>query len=318
MMNSSNTRRSSGVAALFALLAVLALVIAAPMRATAAGAPDSAVDGMIISAHLGIGFLDSNDVDFDGDSHFVGGGDARFTWELVTGWSAQVELFVRGQGQTDQQPFAGPPISDGLLQGGGGLHFIYRNPSNYAFGVFAAGTLTTFVDDPDNAFHLIAGIEGALFQGPWTFFGQFGYVDADADFGDDRETVENGVFGLLGLRYFFTEDDKLELSFAAAGGNVDSASEPTGASDGRFFQWIVEYEQQLKKHPFAWFIRYTGNLIDENDPGNQIADDALENNIIVGLTLHAGQATLKDQERKAAGTFKIIDLSRWFSYTDNL
>lgn len=174
-----------------------------------------------------------------------------------------------------------------------GAHLSYRVPSQGLIGVFY-GHGRSPSQDGDNYYTLnMLGLEGQLYRGNWTFYGQVGWadkVDGDSGEGFNDGWVVRGV-----TRYFITPDTKIEaeLSYAEAGPYID------GDDDGEFLGWGASFQRKLfdmPNLPLYWDVSYRGARYDSTTED----DVATEHVFKVGLSMLFGTTSLLHNDRSGA------------------
>ena len=170
------------------------------------------------------------------------------------------------------------------------------------------------MDGDGSSNHAAFALEGALFNGNWTYFGQLGYIDW---VGGDDETLQSGVFGRGGFRYFQDDNSKFELSLAGhTGGDFQ-----TGGDLVHWVQIASEYRHRFDGSPWSVFAAYQGDwtFLERVAPFSTCCDEeAWVHSLWLGAQLSFGLETLMAEDRYGAGTFDLPNFRAPLSYADEL
>jgi hypothetical protein len=207
-----------------------------------------------------------------------------------------VQLDAQGEGTSYKVPFSGGGRASGnsyLV----GAHVTWRDPQNYAWGIFGAGGDVTGVR------HGLIGGEAQIYWNQFTLYGQVGY---DTTIGDVfvAGNSADAVFGRITGRYFFTPNLMLEGTGLYANGTFDNASGPS--QDFDTWLWQAKLEWRPGAAPFSVFAKYQGSETKfDSFQGN--GGKVTDNRIVAGVRLYLGEGTLLSNDRKGA-TLDIIDV----------
>lgn len=289
-----------------AILSVGSALAADPVQSVSPTAPAAeSANSAIVSLWLGGILVQTDDGDFEKDSIFTAGGDARAYIEMAASWGLQMELAALYEGHADDGGEDQPTAH--IIAG---LHAISRG-ANFDWGGFAAVSHTQHNDENDSSEHFIGGLEAAIVRGMTQYFGQIGGHAAIS--GDTDDTWDAGAFATLGARHFFSDTSVLKGSASIGGfGTFEDAP------DAIWGQWLVEYERQLDSSPLSFFAAYQGDMLNEN--GDSDWDDNMINHAFkLGMRASiGGGGTIYSLAHDGAGTFSLPDIHMPFSYTDDL
>jgi hypothetical protein len=226
---------------------------------------------------------------------FVYGGEGRLNYWLASGMSLQVDVeaeattrFKGARGFTNDD--------DGRLSGVFGGHWSWRN-QQYLFGAFGALAYANNMGEEGSMNHGIAGVEGQLYLGNITLYGQAGGAWA---FGSPAtgEDIPRDLWFLRGVgRWFATPNDKLqgEVGYARMGNEVVSSGNTT-SHDGNIFNWGASYEHRFAV-PISIFAEYAGSRF---TGGHGCKNRPTDNVIKVGAKFYFNQNTLFANDRNGA------------------
>jgi hypothetical protein len=224
------------------------------------------------------------------------GGAGRGNYWMQPNMSVQLD--AQGEGTSYKVPSSG----GGRISGNSylvGAHLTWRNPQNYAWGIFGAG------GDVSGVRHGLIGGEGQIYWNQFTLYGQVGYDTTIGDIAFINGGSVDAVFGRITGRYFFTPNLMLEATGLYASGTFDFNS---FSQDFDTWLWQAKLEWRPGTAPFSVFAKYQGSesksdSVQNGPPGAKLTD----NRITAGVRLYLGEGTLLSNDRKGA-TFDIIDV----------
>jgi hypothetical protein len=219
----------------------------------------------------------------DSDSFGIFGGNGAMNAWLSPTTSLQLDL--NAQATTDLKNCCGP---DGEVYGSIGGHWSWRDQA-HLFGVFAAASATNELDDEGSNTQGLIGVEGQIYLGNVTWYGQAGYLAA---FQGSNDYSANVGFGRLVGRLFLTPNSKFSGEVGYAAGQFTSAGTVGPAN---FLNWGLAWEQQLAVNPLSVFVSYTGYKA-----GGDPSYGSTQNQVVAGLKVNFGGGTLMDQDRHGA------------------
>lgn len=244
---------------------------------------------------------------------FAFGGDARALHEFSGGNALQLELMGIAHTKTDE----------GNDKTGGthlavGAHVMNRDDMR-AWGGFGGLTHSTHAEEEgEQSMNLFAGVEYARFMNENTFFAQIGGTMDIYSEDDGAEFWGQGIFGRVGARHFWTENDKLEASVGGGFGKTEDNSD-SEEDDLKWFQIAAEWEHKFEDNPFSSFLGYQGDYVEVDEASESCCrEEVFAHTLKVGLRMAIGPDTLLEQDRIGAGTFQFMDLSRPMMYADEL
>ena len=278
-------------------LAVLLLGSVSP--AIAGAAPD-----VQASFTLGTGIFDydSTDGDISTDGIVTAAASLRKRFDA---WSAQVD-FTGEWAQVNSEDY---DLYDSM-QGIGG-HVTYNFGGAGTLGAFA-GWGTGRPTDEEAWSGAWYGLEGQYFCDDLTFYGQAAILDI-SDHGGEGEGFDDNAYLFRGVvRYFVTDDTKLELELARVEGDgvID-----TDDDDGEATEWGVSAQTRIAEMPLYASIAYRGGNYDATTED----DDAQVHMLTFGLSYMFGTPSLKANDRdgtsldtpttplRSAGIFSELD-----------
>jgi hypothetical protein len=262
------------------------------LGATAALAAPRPVSGSV-GVNVGATFSD-NDYYADGDgTSFVFGGDAHINAWLDDMLSVQLDVQAEGTGELDQ----GGPSSyqwDGRSGGIFGAHLSWRDPDSHLIGVFGGFSSQSNLDWDGTMAHVVLGAEGQYYDGPFTFYGQVGYLPLMSD---SNEYEPTGIWFLRGVvRYFCNPNDRIQLDVSYGDSN-DVHGYPGASYD--YWNAGLSWQHRYENSPFSTTIAYSGMWGDSDLPGTS-GNSVSENIVSVGFAIHFGDSTLQQSDREGA------------------
>ena len=282
---------------------LVALVLSAAAIATpaayAAGKPSQAENQVsgVGDFWIGYSFLNQSNAGTIDDSYPAMGG--AFRANIPAGGDLNFQVDVQGESafvDDTNENYTGSFM--------GGLHLSWRNPENWLLGGFV-GAGNGFNANDETATAYLLGAEGQFYLTDWTFYGQFGYMDADEVDTGSPDAFRDAWFGRAQARFFIDSNVKLqgELSYADGSGDV-------GATDDmNVLGWGLRYERALPSMDAGFFLGYEGNRY-ENDTE---ARSVTEHTIKLGLNFAFGIEGQKYIDRHGA-TLDLPMVTRWAAY----
>lgn len=251
----------------------------------------------------GHGISGSRPDGMNGNGYWLAGGDARVAGQS---WQLEIDGSVLGHlgTSTDDDDY-----SNYLALGG---HWLGRGETG-TWGIFGSMAFVGHQDSADHSTHFFGGLEYAHFMGDSTLFGQLGGTVGVA--GDTSDSWEQGIFGRLGWRYFWSESTKIEIDGMVGWGHFDSENH-----DGVTANWGAEFEHQFAK-PFSGFVAYKGYYVEDSTSfvwDSRDDSQAVSHAFLVGFRIDVNSDTLMQRERSGAGTFDLPDLQRAYAWPDGL
>ena len=186
----------------------------------------------------------------------------------------------------------------------GAVHATWRDPSQGALGIF--GQLgSSNGGENENATYWLAGIEGQLYLGDFTLYGQAGYFEADDETEDDVMT--DAWFVRAVARWFPNTKTRIQAQFAYAEGEEDDSSP---AEDFDAYSWGIRADRIIGRYPISVFADYGGTVVDQDEPSGASEQKYTEHRFLLGLAFHFGVNNLKQQDRRGV-TLDTPDVGRW-------
>lgn len=219
----------------------------------------------------------------DRDTFGVFGGNAAANYWHTPSSSFQLDL--NSEISTNLPNCCG----DNRLYGSVAVHWSMRDPSSHLIGVFGGVNGTNGADYYNSQAQGILGVEGQLYHGDWTFYGQAGVLREIISSSDSGADVG---FARLVVRLFPTQTSKLqgEIGFAATRFSYDG-------DHGNIVTWGASYERQLAMAPpVSLYVDYSAADLRNPHDGYHIVDQDL----VGGLRLRFGQTTLFGNDRSGA------------------
>jgi hypothetical protein len=181
----------------------------------------------------------------------------------------------------------------------GALHAFYRQQDQFLVGGFVqAGSTEYSIDtspgDDLSIDHVFAGLEGQLFLGNATLYGQVGRVNYSTDEYDDDVS---GMFATAELRYYLEPNLKIE----AHGGITSLDSEGT---DATIYNLGIGAEYRLTDSPLSLFATLDHVSVDSDSSGSLNVDS---NRILVGAKISFGTETMIERDRSGASLKPMRD-----------
>ena len=173
---------------------------------------------------------------------------------------------------------------------GVGLHLNERDPSEGLLGLFVATGRVWDVYGGNSSPVIMAGFEGQYYCGPWTLYGQAGYMDSNPYF------MENAGFVRGLLSYYVTPRVKLTGGVGYIGGQFNheyDANAVTWQADAQY--WFG------KSVPIAFTLKYEGREAEIHYSSPSVPK-LNSNEVSIGFSVYFGGGSIQDADRTAAGT----------------
>jgi len=288
---------------LFALALSVALLTSTTLALPAPAKPAIADDQIsgVGEFWLGHVFLsEGTPVTFvDDDSYLALGGDFRLNIPAGGATSFQLDLMSEtGFVDNSNDNYTGSVL--------GGVHFSWRDPSEYLLGGFI-GAGNGFNADDDTVTAWLLGVEGQYYLVDWTLYGQLGFMDGNEVGPGANEAFRDAWFGRAVGRYYLDANSKLEGELSYANGEND-----TDADDMDVWGWGLRYERALSSMNSSVFLAYEGNYYASDEP--PAGDDELTEHVIkLGLSVAFGIQGQKYIDHHGA-TLDLPMVTRWAAY----
>ena len=283
-----------------AAASIAAVVLGMGTNAIAASAPPPAVpsiaDGFVSIAVGGA----AQSVDFPGGSvsgngvALEGAASGAYNFSATLGFQGDV---VFGSQDYSGDLFAGESVSGRNVDAA--IHAFYRNDQYLvgAFGQYSNNTYTSGYGFAETLDHFHGGVEGQVFFGNATLYGQAGAQQVRS-FG---ESV-NGIFGTLEARYFLEPNFKIEAHIGAD--TLESST--SGIFDGDGITTLhagAGAEYRLDHSPISFFAKYDYSRATFSAESNVSESD---NRFLIGAKFNFESQTLMDRDRTGA-SLKPVD-----------
>ncbi len=260
------------------------------------------ISEFILEGWGGVAFMAGDTGNVNPTNSTIGdfGGNARFSLPIGSTFSIQLdgygEITTNG-GDSDN--------FDNTLTGAG--HVSWRDPHTGLFGIFGGGG--HHESENDNGVHYFVGLEGQVYYGNWTFYGQGGYLDAESSQGTADDAFHDAFFARGVVRYFPNADSRIqgELSFAHGEQDSDDQSQ-------NIVGWGLRYDRGIANifpsSPASVFVGYRGSYFDNGSGGD--AGSFHDHTFMAGLRIPfgGGGADMLTSDRSGA-TLDIPDVGRW-------
>ena len=173
---------------------------------------------------------------------------------------------------------------------GAGVHINARDSNEGLLGVFGATGRVWDVFALNNSPVVMAGLEGQYYCGHWTFYGQGGYMDSDANAG----FMQNAGFVRGLVSYYASPRLKLTGGLGYVDGDLDgdNATAVAWQADGQY--WFG------RSVPVAVTLKYEGRRSDVHFGSTLGRLDS--NEVSVGFSFYFGGDNLEQADRTGAGT----------------
>jgi len=237
-----------------------------------------------LSLYGGVTWLDFDDE--DNSTEGVVGGEAKIGFNASDTIGAQLDVVGEFTTGYDDSSFD----DEGRQNLSGALHLFHRTPG-YAVGVFGGADYFGVVDEePHSRAHV--GVEGQLFLGNTTLYGQAGASFMAEAEGDDHGEPVTGPFVRGVVRQFLTPYDKVEaeLAYFYADDVKTGDQGPVNEVD-----WGVSYEHQYMNVPASVFVEYDGYYYEDN---SHSSSPVLEHMVFAGVKVLFNQKDLLTLDRQ--------------------
>jgi hypothetical protein len=233
------------------------------------------------------------------------GGAGRATWWWAPNYSIQLD--AQGEG-TSHKFTTGNSFnrssSHSYLIGG---HANWRDPQRGLIGIFGgAGDATSFAFG--NNRHGLVGVEGQVYWGPVTLYGQAGYESTLGAINNQVDSFQ-AWFVRGTARVYVNPNFRLEGTVLYADGDVDfgPAADPASSFDFETWLWRAKAEYKFANSPFSVFALYEGSRMKANaaEPGFSSSTKVTDNRIMGGIRLYLNENTLQFNDRNGT-TLDII------------
>ncbi len=227
-------------------------------------------------------------------------------------WAANASLQLDAQAEGTSYRFTSPGFGSGhfsthaYLVGG---HANWRDPQRGLFGVFVGagdGTGPFFISAVR---HGVVGLEGQLYLGSLTLYGQAGY---DSTIGNISPSLDSmhAWFVRGTARFYASPNFRLEGTVLYANGGLDFTSTfgTPPSSDMETWLWRAKAEYKFASSPFAIFATYQGSrtATDISSPTSSTSFRNTDNRVMGGVRLYIGEKTLQWNDTMGT-TLDIID-----------
>ena len=260
-----------------------------------------------------------NNNSHDSDYPFLGGA-GRVDLPFSENLSLQLDLEGVAAFTDGTENTGGPSESDNYAGGAvSAAHLNYREVDRFLIGLFGGAGVAAVNDtastgkDPGLYF---VGVEGQMYFGDLTLYGQVGYMDAESD--TTQEELTDAFFlRAVGRFYFNGGHTKLEGEFSYANGDQDEGA-GGGTDDMEVFGWGGQLTHQFHNWGndgyIAGFLRYEGRYFDEGETGGGSGNDYDEHTFMVGVSVGLNQVNLKSMERTGVA-LDLPHFTRWVAGT---
>ena len=157
----------------------------------------------VVDTWAGVQFIDDGSND---DALFMTGSEGRLSLPLAENFSIQTDFKYEYNSNafTDDYDLFGPRYG-----GQGAIHFTWRDPSSFLFGVVGGAGRSNFgALDLDYGF---VGLEGQVYLNDVTLYAQGGAINYDPRNRDTSGQFDNGYFGRAVVRWFIDDASRLQL-----------------------------------------------------------------------------------------------------------
>lgn len=203
------------------------------------------------------------------------------------GTSANLQLDFFGDGSLHESSSSQSVGSLGNV--GVGVHINSRDTSEGLLGIFAATGRVWDVDGRNNSPAFMAGLEGQYYCGPWTLYGQAGYMDSNPYF------LQNAGFVRGLVSYYATS--KLKVT----GGLAYIDGETTG-HNATAFAWQADAQYWFGKSvPVAFTLKYEGRDA-EVHYSSTYKPDLFSNQVSVGFSIYFGAGGIEESDKTGPAT----------------
>lgn len=291
----------------------VATVAATIVLSTTAMAADVATDQQNIGYRIGVAFagvhntlgglgiLPSGGVKFE-DTRASAMFDGAFAYDFAPNWGVQGDLQATAFGR--------PEIRDRdwtNTYGHGAVH-LYHRTDNFLVGGFGGlGAHNDMGDSHRGMNYWFAGVEGKLWTGWGSFFGQAGIVDPHDEYDDGARDVP---FARIGANYFI--DDNWSVKADGAYG--------TGRKWGILANRVLDFNVESEIRPDSWPVSVFGRYEFTQLSYHPLDNDSVRfgenfHTFMVGLRFRSG-STLREAD-SAPGSLDLPSLGKWAAFNAN-
>ncbi len=149
----------------------------------------------------------------------------------------------------------------------------------------------------------VVGGEAQVYLDNLTFYVQGGYLDFEEFDGDPGDGLREAGFGRGVMRWFTTDNSRLQAEVSYADGLVN------GGDDGRIIEWGVRYDTMLALPILGdsnVFVGYRGADFDNSDNGAHYMDHTA----MAGFRVWFGGNSMLEFDRVGA-TLDAPNFGRW-------
>jgi hypothetical protein len=222
----------------------------------------------------------------DGSTEFLFGGNARL------GYWANQWLYLQGdiQGEATTAFDDSSFDNEGRQNFDAAFHAAYRSQT-HALGVFAGWAATGIVDE-GRMTRPYLGVEGQVYWGNFTLYGQAGYSFLGYSEDEDHGEPVDGPFVRGVVRYFHTPNDKIEAEVS----HFWAHDVKTGNQGPvRELDWGILYEHQFMGSPLAMNVRYAGFRYQDFSHDTD-GEPFIEHMFTIGAKVRFHQGTLREAD----------------------
>ena len=242
-------------------------------------------------------FSDTNDLK-------VFGGYGRATIPLTGGFNLQIDFF--GEDKSTKFDFGG---SNSVSSLAGGAHLFWRNPNVGLLGVFASyGHVNVFETVYERRF----GLEGQVFWGPVTLYGQGGYIGHENDGSTFNDTETDTGFMRGQIRYFLTDNAMLygELAYYDSDTTFTACCPSAASGSGEVVTYGAGGVYRFDNSPLAIYGSVMASNADQTRINNFNTTVTEFDEVVgkFGIKLFLGTGSVKSNDRSGTS----LDLVPFF------
>jgi hypothetical protein len=173
---------------------------------------------------------------------------------------------------------------------GAGAHINWRDSSEGLLGIFAATGRVWDIYGGNNSPAMMAGLEGQYYCGPWTLYGQAGYMDSSGGY-----FMQNAGF-VRGLVSYYA-GPKLKVT-----GGVGYIDGELYGANATAWTWQADAEYWFGKSvPVAFTLKYEGRDA-QVEFSSSFKSELNSNAVSVGLSFYFGGGSIEEADKNGAGT----------------
>jgi hypothetical protein len=155
-----------------------------------------------------------------------------------------------------------------------------------------------------------AGVEGQIYSGNSTLYGQAGYLGASHP---DEQLNKVWFVRGVGRHYFNNGMSMLQGEVSYARGKYEFVNSTATTQSTRIIGWGLRYEQQFKTWAnndgyASWFAEYQGAQWKSRDPGTP--ETVVDHTVLLGVKFAFNQGSLLRNERMG-GAVDLPNFGRW-------